>query len=57
MLSAKLPLKERAPLAPSEGSWEYMGKRSAGQFPGTVKKILVESGTPVEFGEPLLILE
>ena len=24
---------------------------------GTVKKILVESGTPVEFGEPLLILE
>ncbi|PIW28381.1 MAG: acetyl-CoA carboxylase biotin carboxyl carrier protein subunit [Rhodospirillales bacterium CG15_BIG_FIL_POST_REV_8_21_14_020_66_15] len=24
---------------------------------GTVKKILVTSGTPVEFGEPLLILE
>ncbi len=24
---------------------------------GTVKKILVSSGTPVEFGEPLLILE
>jgi acetyl-CoA carboxylase biotin carboxyl carrier protein len=24
---------------------------------GTVKKILVEGGTPVEFGEPLLILE
>ncbi|HEY9079127.1 acetyl-CoA carboxylase biotin carboxyl carrier protein [Magnetovibrio sp.] len=24
---------------------------------GTVKKILVESGSPVEFGEPLLIIE
>ncbi|HCS72112.1 MAG TPA: acetyl-CoA carboxylase, biotin carboxyl carrier protein, partial [Rhodospirillaceae bacterium] len=24
---------------------------------GTVKRVLVTSGTPVEFGEPLLILE
>jgi len=24
---------------------------------GTVTRILVESGTPVEFGEPLLIVE